>query len=1017
MGKVLIILFLSINSVLSATNYYVKNGGNDLALGTSDASAWAHHPWMTTWTGRTTLVAGDNVFMKRGDIWSIAAPSAPFITVAQNGVSGNPITTTWYGASGNKPLIQITGDYAYPVIKGFGKSFITFDNLEIKHFSAVQDLTNSQDGIEFGKDASNNVPHDWIITNCNIHNIPLIGINGFDDSYNILIGNASATSCATVLSYSNHIYDCGYGGIILLGRDRATNHSHWNVCYNYIHDIDTSGGLRDSYGIAFSSGTVGTGQGYSTGWPDNTVAKYNRIENIPGHTGIDCHGGKNIYFQDNYIYDCLHGIIVQAADRSYAEPAILDSVFIERNTVENSGNSALDHYVFIYVEAENVLYRVTNCYIRDNIIFYTARPSAENGAYGISLYNVDGVTVEGNKIYNGPIGNPSGGIGLGSDAIKKVKNVIVRNNWIRNWDKGIDIEISSIDGDLIFYNNIVYSHNRPFVGEGGTISNNIKIYNNTFLSIGTAAKPYTIDFVSAGAVTIAKGASLTIKNNIFGFTSSASSGIYIYAPATVNGTLIIDNNLYWNSTYYNPLNAIGTSYNWTGWNAHGYDVYSPNATTTLNPQFINTSGSYSSYLDFVLQGTSPAINKGTVVNEVNRDFFSNSRDATPDIGAYEYSVSVQPISVTGISVIGAGGSNTITTDKGTLQLVSSVSPSDAANKTVTWSITNGAGQATISSAGLVSAIYNGTVTARATATDGSGVYGILLITISNQAIPVTGIVLSGAGGTVTINTYNGTLQLNAAVSPSNATNKSVTWSIANGRGQATINSAGLVSAIDNGTVTARATATDGSGIYGTLFITITNQIVTDSLVLVNSVIENNSPAVLEVVYNIPVANVIPATSAFSVIVNSTDRNINTMTISGTKVLLTLASPVANSDIITVTYSKPSANPLQAASGGQAASVGPLTVTNKVSPKSYVSKPVKIFPNPAHDFINIQIVEPTLVPDFIRIISLTGKIVFQDKVKPAIKDFRIPIKLMQGVYILLMGSGNQILFTQKLIVAI
>jgi len=396
---------------------------------------------------------------------------------------------------------------------------------------------------------------------------------------------------------------------------------------------------------------------------------------------------------------------------------------------------------------------------------------------------------------------------------------------------------------------------------------------------------------------------------------------------------------------------------------------------------------------------------------------SNWTDATTSYFKAQIFFSVQPVSITEVSVTGVGGSNTITTDKGTLQLISTVLPANAPNKTVAWSIVNGTGRASISSSGLVTAIGNGTVTVRATANDGSGVYGTILIAITNQVIPVTGIVLSGAGGAITITTNNGTLQLSAVVSPSNATNKNFIWSIVNGSGQASISPTGLVTAIANGTATARATASYGSGANGTLFITITNQIVTDSLVLVNAVIENSTPAVLEVVYSSTVADVIPATSAFSVIVNSTDRNINTMTISGTKVLLTLASPVANSDIITVTYSKPSANPLQAASGGQAASVGPLTVTNKVSPKSYVSKPVKIFPNPAHDFINIQIVEPTLVPDFIRIICLTGKIVFQDKVKPAIKDFRIPIKLMQGVYILLMGSGNQILFTQKLIVAI
>ena len=65
----------------------------------------------------------------------------------------------------------------------------------------------------------------------------------------------------------------------------------------------------------------------------------------------------------------------------------------------------------------------------------------------------------------------------------------------------------------------------------------------------------------------------------------------------------------------------------------------------------------------------------------------------------------------------------------------------------------------------------------------------LIITISGQVIPVTGITVTGTGGATTITTDNGTLQLTATVTPSDATNKTVTWSMVNGTGQATINSA------------------------------------------------------------------------------------------------------------------------------------------------------------------------------------------------------------------------------------
>ena len=159
-----------------------------------------------------------------------------------------------------------------------------------------------------------------------------------------------------------------------------------------------------------------------------------------------------------------------------------------------------------------------------------------------------------------------------------------------------------------------------------------------------------------------------------------------------------------------------------------------------------------------------------------------------------------------------------------MQLGETVLPVNATNKNVTWSIVNGTGQANINASGLVTAINNGTVTAIATANDGSGVFGTMIITISNQIVLVNGITVAGADGITSIITDKGSLQLNADVLPLNATDKSVSWSIANGSIHATLSATGLLTAIDNGTVTIRASANDGSGIYGTLVITISNQI-------------------------------------------------------------------------------------------------------------------------------------------------------------------------------------------------
>ncbi len=172
---------------------------------------------------------------------------------------------------------------------------------------------------------------------------------------------------------------------------------------------------------------------------------------------------------------------------------------------------------------------------------------------------------------------------------------------------------------------------------------------------------------------------------------------------------------------------------------------------------------------------------------------------------------------------GAGGATTIEVVNGTLQMEAEVLPANATDRSVTWSVNNGTGQATISASGLLTAVDDGTVTVIATSADGL-VSGELVITISNQnpVVPVTDIIVTGAGGATTIEVVNGTLQMEAEVLPAEATNKTVTWSVTNGTGQASISGSGLLTAVADGTVTVIATSADGQ-VSGELVITISNQ--------------------------------------------------------------------------------------------------------------------------------------------------------------------------------------------------
>lgn len=95
----------------------------------------------------------------------------------------------------------------------------------------------------------------------------------------------------------------------------------------------------------------------------------------------------------------------------------------------------------------------------------------------------------------------------------------------------------------------------------------------------------------------------------------------------------------------------------------------------------------------------------------------------------------------------------------------------------------------------------------------------------------------------------------------------------------------------------------------------------------SSVIENVTPALLAMTYNLSLANVVPVNSAFVVKSNAVAIAVTSVVISGNKVQLTLAKAVKFGDIVTVAYTKPVLNPLQSASGGLAVSMSNQAVTN------------------------------------------------------------------------------------------
>lgn len=179
-------------------------------------------------------------------------------------------------------------------------------------------------------------------------------------------------------------------------------------------------------------------------------------------------------------------------------------------------------------------------------------------------------------------------------------------------------------------------------------------------------------------------------------------------------------------------------------------------------------------------------------------------------------------------VVGTQGSvpPTITTAGGTLQMKADVFPSNASQQ-VTWSLVPGTtANAIISVTGLITGQPNGngTVWAKAVSVADNSVMDSMLVTISNQIIPATGLKVSVAGNMPpTIISAMTSLQMIATINPATATDQSVTWSIVPVTGKASISATGLISPLDNGTVWAKAVSNQNPMLKDSMLITISGQ--------------------------------------------------------------------------------------------------------------------------------------------------------------------------------------------------
>ena len=188
-------------------------------------------------------------------------------------------------------------------------------------------------------------------------------------------------------------------------------------------------------------------------------------------------------------------------------------------------------------------------------------------------------------------------------------------------------------------------------------------------------------------------------------------------------------------------------------------------------------------------------------------------NATPDDTA------PSDISVTSISF----DTTTLTlTVGGTYTLTVAITPSNATDKSVTWTTSNPS--VAIVDNGVVTAVSQGTAVMIATSANGKT--AMCTVTVEDAVIETTGVSLN----TSTLNlTVGETSTLTATITPSDATDKSITW-LSSNTAVATVNN-GVVNAVSAGTT--MITVTTSSGKTATCAVTIVNPTVDGTGITLN----------------------------------------------------------------------------------------------------------------------------------------------------------------------------------------
>ena len=201
----------------------------------------------------------------------------------------------------------------------------------------------------------------------------------------------------------------------------------------------------------------------------------------------------------------------------------------------------------------------------------------------------------------------------------------------------------------------------------------------------------------------------------------------------------------------------------------------------------------------------------------------------------------------------------------TFTLEATVLPSDADDKSITWSSTN-TSVAIVSNKGVVTVVGAGYTSITATSNDGSNVSASCSINATKPDVKVSSVTLDKTDETLTV---GATTTITATVLPENASDKTLKWSSSNTSVATVDSNSGVVTAKGEGETIITCETTDGTNLRATCHISVTtNRIYVTNINLDKTSAEVDEGATLQINATVMPSNA--TNTSYSVTSDNTD---------------------------------------------------------------------------------------------------------------------------------------------------